>query len=190
MDPVLGGPAFEPTGRIVDDRQRVVDLMGRSGRQRTQGRKPVGGDELLLHSDPEAGFPGLLLGPDELVKGLPDLADQVLDLDRFGQVIEGAGLDTGHAFLGAHISGDQDDLGVRMLLPDMIQDRQAVHARHPDVQEDHVDRFLRQGGQRLLSAGRLIDHGAPLFQPPGQGFPKAAFVIDDQDPWFFVLRAT
>ena len=138
----LGHDLLQPAGRILDDGQGVVDLMGHARCHGPQRHQPLGDHHLLRDALPELAL--LLRRPEapDLVLGLGDLAHQVLDLDRFREIIEGARLDPLHPVLGVGMAGQQNHLRCGIKRLDPLQRFDAVQARHLDVHDDHVDGLL------------------------------------------------
>ena len=86
----------------------------------------------------------------QVAERLVDRRLQVGEIDRLGQKIEGAavhrGANVGHIAIGRDDNGRKPFLGLLKLL----QQRQAVHARHVDVGHHHVDIAVRLDcGERL-----------------------------------------
>ena len=75
---------------------------------------------------------------------LGDRRLEVGEVDRLGEEIEGAAVhrraDVGHVAIGRDDDGRELLLGLLQLL----QQRQAVHARHVDVAHHHVDVAVRR----------------------------------------------
>jgi hypothetical protein len=61
---------------------------------------------------------------------------------------------------------------------DAAEGFQAVHARHLDIQQHHINIFsLIQKTQGLFAAQDIVHLITPAHQAPGKGFNKTLFVI-------------
>ncbi len=117
-------------------------------------------------------------------------ARQVLDagderdvVDRLGDEIVGAGFQPLHLVGGLIERRHHDDRHVRRLGRglDAAADLEAVHARHHDVEQHHVDALGPQDGQRLL-AGKCRQHLEVFGGEPGiQQFDIGQDVVNDQN---------
>ncbi len=61
---------------------------------------------------------------------------EFVDVEGFGQVIEGAGLEGVHGRVHRRVGRHDDDGDVRADLADAVQGRDAVHPAHADIHED------------------------------------------------------
>ena len=68
-----------------------------------------------------------------------DEREDLVGVERLGDVIGGAQLDGLNGGLERLDGGDDHHLGLLVQLLDAAQDLQTVHPRHADVQEDQID---------------------------------------------------
>jgi hypothetical protein len=73
------------------------------------------------------------------------------------------------------------DRDVGVAFADAVQELVAVHARHSQVGEDDVGRFLRHEAQRLLAVRRQEDLVAVVRQDLAEALARRLFIVDDQD---------
>ncbi len=118
--------------------------------------------EVPTRRDPLLDFPGDLEVPGQTgerrqVAGRlrpsddrSDPGNQLVDVERLGDVVVGAQLESPHSILGEATGGEQDDRYVagRGLAAEPMEGGEPVHAGHHDVEDDHmwgVGRGLPQG---------------------------------------------
>ena len=106
---------------------------------------------------------------------------RLVDVERLGQVFEGAALVGGHGGIQVRMRRHDDDRHVRVHGVHARQQFQAVDALHADVGHHHVGAGLLQGIQHLDRTGEgLHGHAAGLqgaLQHPAYRF----VVVDDPD---------
>ena len=105
---------------------------------------------------------------------------QFARVERLHDVIVGADFKADDAVKFLTAGGEQDHRDV-VGLTDMTTERQAVLARHHDVEDDEVDAVFLD---RLAGGLGAVDgSGAPpvFAQELRQGFAYFAMVVDDQD---------
>ena len=129
------------------------------------------------------GRPELVDLPDERapLERLAHDQDELLRLERLGQVVEGAQLHRLHRRADAPERRQDDDLrpGIHPLR--RLQDVDPALAVHPQVGDDHVERLLIQQGPRRGDAGRL-PHGPSLAaQQHREREPHRRLVVHDED---------
>ena len=122
----------------------------------------------------------------EVSKRLGDRRLEVGEVDRLGQEIEGAAVhrraDVGHVAIG----GDDDGRKLLLGLLQLLQQRQAVHARHVDVAHHHVDVGVRFDERERLEPvmreqeahGAVADLAAEFLHD--ERF-EVRLVVDDED---------
>ena len=102
------------------------------------------------------------------------------EIERLQDVVERAhlhGVDGArHRALAGH--HDADEIGID--LERGAEQRQAVHPRHHQVGEQHVEGLLAQGRQRLLRHREPGDVVAFGRQRAAEGFHLPRFVVDDE----------
>ena len=122
---------------------------------------------------------------DLFVKGILNLVEQIIDIDRLHQVVKGPVF---HAFPGhlqACMPGQHDHLGQGRLFFDRSQCFNAPHARHPDIQHHHVRRGLGQMHQRLFTAADTGGVHIAFTHPLEQRLQKVRFIVHKQDRHWF-----
>ena len=75
------------------------------------------------------------------VERAPDQLDGLVDIEGFGQVLEGAALERRHGRLQVGKSGDDDDRQPRIAGLDGLQQVQARFTWHADVRHQHLRRL-------------------------------------------------
>ena len=127
---------------------------------------PVGQDLACRRDEPDPpGFQdlGFLRSSDRAAKHGPNPGHQLLRSERFGQVIVGARVESGHA-VGLGRAGRQHDHGNLALPPDQAQQLKAVEPRHHHVEEQQVMPAIEGPGQ----APAAVVHGLQANVPPGE----------------------
>ena len=106
---------------------------------------------------------------------------QLLEIDRFGQVVEGAALECFDRVLGRAVGGDDDRFLAALACVQFAQQLQAQAIGQPHVGDQQVEALLRQRFARLRQVGGRRDFVA--FPQQGQFVERAQvrFVVDDQD---------
>ncbi len=109
------------------------------------------------------------------------LEQQLVDLERLGQVVVGAFLERGDRVGHLGEGGHQDDLGGRRLLPHPPEQRQPVQLGQADV-ADHDVEHLR--GDLSQTLGAVVGHRHPVPGIAQRIFQRRAqigLVVDQQD---------
>ena len=112
-------------------------------------RQPADGAEHLLHgrgfADDLRGGGGFLLASLalgtlllEVVLGPAYQGDRLVDVERLGQVFEGTALVGVDRAVEVRVGRHDDDGQIGLAAMDLLQQAQAVDARHADIREDHV----------------------------------------------------
>ena len=107
--------------------------------------------------------------------------EQFVHVEGLGEVIVGAPLHRLDGGLHGAVGRHDDHLGVGPRLSDFPEEGEAVHARHPNVEEDQVEGLaagLLEGGLPVLHRDDAI---AGLLQALFQDPAQAVFVVGDQD---------
>ena len=115
------------------------------------------------------------------LQGLLDDRAQLRQVHGFHQVRRRALLHGVHGRLDVGVTGDGDDLDVRVFLPGRQKDVQAVGVRQLQVGDDDVHVLGVQKVQALLAAGGLEDLGAEFAQRLLHRGGVVGFVVYDQD---------
>ena len=125
----------------------------------------------LLHLAHERGVLGRLVEDDA----------QLVDVERLGDVVESTELHGADRRLHGLGSRQHDDRHARIAAPHLLEQLEAVHARHDDVEEDDVERPGRERLQRV-GARRDRDRVVGVLQDHAQRLAHPGLVVDDEDP--------
>jgi len=129
--------------RRVRRRHNMTDVRRQSIRKRPRCAQKVRGE-------PSPHRPGTGFG------GRNEHLD-VTRIERLGQIRDGAVAQR----LGAHLvllrGADHDDRQARLDLADLLEQREAVHARHLEVEQDHVRALAHHRVQALATVGHRFD---------------------------------
>ena len=110
--------------------------------------------------------------------GAFDDEQQLVDVKWFGDIVEGAELHGGDRGFHRLGGGKHDDLRGRRVFLDLLQDLEAVEARHQDVEQDDIERPLLDQLERLDARGSQEGLVAVLEHHP-QGLADARLVVND-----------
>ena len=113
--------------------------------------------------------------------GAVDEDHQLVELVGLGQVVEGPVLHRLDGRLHGGLAGEHDDRRRRGVLPQLLHRREAVHARHDDVEQDHVEGPLAQQPERLPAVGGHLDGEALAAELALEQPAERLLVVDDQD---------
>jgi hypothetical protein len=114
------------------------------------------------------------------VERAADAGDQMIGGERFGDEVPRALLERGDRGGNVAVPGHQDDGQLRVARCDRLRHRMAVHARHPDVADDHageVGAELRQCGTRVRER---LDLDPGDRETVGQRGPQPVVIVDQQ----------
>src|SRR5664280_522542 len=122
---------------------------------------------------------GRLLSPVSARRDTAQPGQQLVDAERLGHVVVGPGVQRLHLVLAAAAPGQHDDrhAGPAAQLAD---DREAIHVRQPEVEDDDVRRLRGRGGERLgagAGSGHRVLAGVQVHSQRPQDL---RFVVDDQ----------
>jgi hypothetical protein len=81
-----------------------------------------------------------------------NLEQQLVDIERLGQVVTGAFFERQDRMGDIHMGGHHDDVGVRRRGPDAPQNRQSIDPGEANVADDQVERL----------AGQMVDRDLPI----------------------------
>jgi hypothetical protein len=129
-------------------------------------QRALGGQRLVGHAQ-RAGLERAL-----------DHHRDLVDVERLGQVVVGAGLDRRHRDLLAAVGGEQDHRQARVARGDRRDQLEPAHARHLQIGHHHrgVVELRQRGGAR-----RRGQHAVPaLGQHLAQRVQHAGLVVDEQ----------
>ena len=124
-----------------------------------------------------------LLAPAQLhlLVGLLDVDFQFGQVEGFGQVVVGALLHGGDRRLHAAVGGQEQRLQVGLPHLEPLQQLQAIHAWHVQVEHGHVKAGVGRDPQGLLAARGGV-HGHPLaLEAADQGATHLLVVVHDQE---------
>ncbi len=113
--------------------------------------------------------------------GALDQRHGVVDVERLGQVFEGAALVGSHRAVQVGMRGHDDHRQARVLLADLREHVQAAEAGHADVGDDHIRLLAGEAGQHAVSAVEALRGHAFLLQGLFQDPADGAVVVDDPD---------
>ncbi|MNC86188.1 hypothetical protein D3C83_18260 [compost metagenome] len=106
---------------------------------------------------------------------------RLVDIERLGQVLEGAALESGDRRVEVGVGGHDDDRHGGMALLDGLQQLQAREPGHADVRDEDLGSAARKRVERLLRRGERVEVDAlareRLLDHPADG----AVVVDDPD---------
>ena len=111
-------------------------------------------------------------------------APEFVEVDRLGQIVVGADAHRLDRRLDRAEAGDQDHREVEFLGPHPVQEREPVHARHPQVahRQAHPRLPLDERQRRL----RVVEHAhaeTGPFERDRHRLARPGLVIDHDDPW-------
>ena len=106
---------------------------------------------------------------------------ELLDLERLGDEVVGAGADRRDRGLDAAERGDHDDRHVGPVGGDALAQLEAVHAAHVEVGDDDVEVLVLEQRQRFVGRRlpRRLEAGAA--QRGFQRLAQTLIVVDDED---------
>ncbi len=108
--------------------------------------------------------------------------EDALAIQRLLDEVERAAAGRLHGRVDRAVPRDHDDQGLGLRLPDLLEDLQAVLARHLDVQERQVDvRVVSQSLKPRLPVLGQHDLVVLEAQHEVQALPDGDLVVDDQD---------
>ena len=102
--------------------------------------------------------------------------------------VESAELRRLHCGLYVSVSANDDDLGSRRLLLELLESIQTIDARHLDIQENEIGRVGLNCLQGLRTGGRLQDLEAFVLQSPAHRLSDGLFVVHDEYARFHERR--
>ena len=184
-----------PRGTVVDEaRGHFLAAAGFAGDvDRSLGARQLG-DHVACARDcrrfPQqargAGDGGLADGRAARLRGLGQLERahhqraQLLQLDRLGEIVEGARLERLHRVLGRAIGGDHRHGRVAVVLGDVAQHLEAVAIGQPHVGEAQVVRSRAERLLRLRDRGHGVGVHSHAREREHQQLPDVGFVVHDE----------
>ena len=125
------------------------------------------------------GFRQRQTAPHGAAQDAANPGDQLSRIEWFDDIVIRADLEADDP-VGRLAPGSQQDSRDRPGFRQMAAQRQAIFARHHDVEQDQIGGLRAQQAARLGRAGGLAD-GEPLADKIfGQGFAQSRLVIDQQ----------
>ncbi len=115
----------------------------------------------------------------EVILGAAHQGHRFIDVERFGQVLEGAALVGVDRAVEIRVGGHDDDGQIGLTAVDLLQQTQAVDARHPDIGEDHIGRAQLKGVQQGFAIGKALAVEAFAAESALQHPADRTVVIDD-----------
>ena len=109
------------------------------------------------------------------------LEDDLVEVERLGEVVVGAFLERRDGVVDRGVGGDEDDVGPRRLLAHPAEQRQPVDLGQPDVADHDVEDVRRDLGQPLGAVRGQADAMACVAEGVAYQHPKIGFVIDQED---------
>ena len=116
-----------------------------------------------------------------------DASPQLGVVVRLGDVVLGELVEEVRLVVAGIDRGQDDDREVRPGL-DLARQRQAVHPRHQQVDDEEVRPRGIQPAKSLLAVAGRRDIEAVLTELLGERDEHAAVVVDQQDPWSSASR--
>ena len=98
------------------------------------------------------------------LRGLRYHAPELIQIDRLGQIIEGAYLERPHGVIGRAIGRDHDAALAALLLLQPLNQLQTLSVGQAHIRDQHGELLTPQQGTRLLQIGRAFDHIATALQ--------------------------
>ena len=110
--------------------------------------------------------------------------DQLVDRERLGHVVVGAGIEALQPVALLDARGQHDDRQIRgrRLPPQLAAQLEAGHVRQHPVQEHQIGRLLGDQRARLVGVIGLLDREAGALQVVGEQLLQGGLVLDHQDP--------
>jgi hypothetical protein len=115
---------------------------------------------------------------------------QLGEVDRFGDVVVGAGVQPFDLVFGRVERGLHDDRNERQRRIGLhtLRHFDAVHLGHHDVEQHEVGRRFFDLFQRFRSVAGAVGGVAPRLETGAQQLDVVLMIVDDQDPRGFRLR--
>jgi len=134
-------------------------------------------DEAFADPHFVASVPLVDAAPDERSQAGKELAER----ERLDQVVIGAGVETSDPVFDSVTRREEEDRGPALARPQLATDREPIHAREHDVEDDRVVVVFERSGECLVPVVALIDGMAFLLKPSPDGASHLDLVFDQQD---------
>ena len=149
-------------------------------RQLTQRRQPIGDDHVLLKLvSKDLVIDDLFAAP--AMVGLLDLFDEPGKLDRFGEVVEETETHAFQSGLEICVTGEHHDLHPWMPFLDSAERFDAVHPRHANVEDHHVDRVLIEDRESVGAIGGGEGRQATELEALSETHQEVHLVVDEEN---------
>ena len=109
-------------------------------------------------------------------------SQQLLEGERLAQVIVGAAVQPAHPVADRVARGDEEHGRISALAAIAVQDRQAVPARQPPVEDEQVPLLGPDRLQSRVAVGGVRDVEALVRQPVHDRSGEACVVLDHENP--------
>jgi hypothetical protein len=116
-----------------------------------------------------------------LVERVPDLEQQLVVVPRLGDVALRALLGRLESHLAGIVGGNHDDAHIRRVVPQGLEDLQAVPVRQADIEQNQVENAFLDFLQSFFAGRGTRDAIALQPQDLLEAFPDFLFVINDED---------
>ncbi|MCY1182830.1 hypothetical protein D9M73_234080 [compost metagenome] len=113
--------------------------------------------------------------------GALDQRHRLVDVERLGQVFEGAALVGGHRAFQVGMGGHDYHRQARIQLADARQQVETAGTRHADVGEDHARLLEAQAVEQAVGAVEALAGQTGLLQGLFQDPADRAVIVDDPD---------
>ena len=131
--------------------------------------------------DGDHGLGGSIRTPATVRHGTRDQGDGVVDVERLRQVLVRPAPVGGYRAVEVRIAGHDDHREVRVPRPDLAEELQTVHVRHPDVGHDRVRHAHLQPRGHSASALEPPDGESGAAEGTLQHPPNGLIIVDDPD---------
>ncbi|MNC44482.1 hypothetical protein D3C75_933880 [compost metagenome] len=172
----VGHQLFTGTGFAIDQHGDVGVAQAADGAEHLLHRRRLA-DDFRGAGQCRDDFQALLLLG--VLVGALDQGNRFVDIERLGQVFEGAALIGRDSAVQIGVSGHDDDRQPWMLLANPCQKVQAAGAGHADVGNDHVRLLACQAAHHAIGAVEALGGHAFLLQGFFQDPADGAIIVDD-----------
>ena len=112
------------------------------------------------------------------------MRQQLIVGPRLGDVIGGAGFESGARHVNRAVSGDENDGELRRARLHFLQQLEAVAARQVYVEQQQIERALQQQREAGIAIARAGDVIALGGEKELESFANLLFVVDNEDEAF------
>jgi hypothetical protein len=111
---------------------------------------------------------------------LPDPRADLVEMERLHQIVHRAERQAAHGDIDVRDCRDHDHGRVGIASPHFPQEREAIHARHPDVGQDHGHRAVGEHGECGFGRCRLLTRESLALHQAAYGLAEMGFVVYDE----------